>query len=162
MTRARSGAASGSEIVGPLVTGAAPRDAGWIAVGWDDHDHHRWLAWLAAVGMVFALAMAAFGLPPVDLHGPLHDLGIMGPLCGMTRATRHLARFEMTAALEYNPAVLLVAFGGVLALGRWVHGWRSGRWLSIRITRRWSVVVVAVVLLVALTVRQQANVDLLR
>lgn len=142
--------------------GAAPRDGGWIAVGWEDHDRHRWLAGVAAVGAVLAVVMAAFGLPPVDLHGPLHYLGIMGPLCGMTRATRHLARFEMTAALDYNPAVLLVAFGGVFALGRWVHGWRSGRWLSIRIPSRRSVVVVAVVLLVALTVRQQANVELLR
>ena len=144
------------------MTLSRPRNAGSIAVGWEDHDRHRWLARTAAVGVVLAIAMAVFGLPPVDLHGPLHYLGIMGPLCGMTRATRHLARFEMTAALEYNPAVLLVAFGGVFALGRWAHGWRSGRWLSIRITRRRSVAVVAVVLLVGLTVHQQANVELLR
>ena len=133
-----------------------------VALRWEDHDRYRWLAGLAALGAVLAAVMAAFGLPPVDLHGPLHYLGIMGPLCGMTRATRHLARFEMTAALDYNPAVLLVAFGGVFALGRWVHGWRSGRWLSIQIKRRRSLVMVAVVLLVALTLRQQANVELLR
>ena len=144
------------------MTGAAARDTGWIAVGWEDHDRHRWLARTAAVGVVLAIAMAVFGLPPIDLHGPLHDLGIMGPLCGMTRATRRLARFEMTAALQYNPAVLLVAFGGVFAVGRWAHGWRSGRWLSIRIPRRRSVVVVAAVLLLGLTVHQQANVELLR
>ena len=144
------------------MTRAHPRKPKWIAVGWEDHDRHRWLARTAAVGIVLAIAMAVFGLPPVDLHSPLHYLGIMGPLCGMTRATRHLARFEMTAALEYNPAVLLVAFGGVFALGRWLHGWRSGRWLSIQIDRRRSVFVVAAVLLVALTVRQQANAELLR
>lgn len=144
------------------MTGADPRKPGWIAVGWEDHDHHRWLARTAAAGVVLAIAMAVFGLPPVDLHGPLHYLGIMGPSCGMTRATRHLARFEMTTALAYNPAVLLVAFGGVFALGRSVYGWRTGRWLSIHIERRRPVVVVAVVLLVALTVRQQANVELLR
>jgi hypothetical protein len=144
------------------VTGAASRDSRWIVVGWDDHDRHRWLARTAGVGVVLAMSMALFGLPPVDLHGPLHYLGIMGPLCGMTRATRHFARFEVTAALEYNPAVLVLAFGGVLALGRSVYGWRTGRWLSIQIERRRTVIVVAVVLLVALSVRQQANVELLR
>ncbi|GAB3167527.1 hypothetical protein GCM10027059_28570 [Myceligenerans halotolerans] len=34
-----------------------------------------------------AAAMAAFGLPPVDLHEPLHHLGAMSPPCGATQAT---------------------------------------------------------------------------
>lgn len=143
------------------MTGRDRRDRGWIVVSWDDHDRHRWLARITAVGVVLAILMALFGLPPVDLHGPLHYFGVMGPSCGMTRAVRHLARFEVTAALEYNPAVLLVAVAGVFALGRWVHGWRTGRWMSIRAARRRSIAVVAALLLAALTVRQQLNVELL-
>jgi len=44
--------------------------------------------------------LAAVGLPPVDLHGPLHYLGVMDPLCGMTRGT--------VAVLRGRPLVLNV------------------------------------------------------
>ena len=143
------------------MTAADAPDARWIGVRWEDHDRHPWLAFVAAVGILAAFTMAVFGLPPINMHGPLHYLGIMGPLCGMTRATRHLARFELATALRYNPAVFLLAFGGFVAVGRWAHGWRTGRWLSVRIGRH-RLILVAATVIVALTIRQQANVELLR
>ncbi len=39
------------------------------------------------IGVGFAVAMAVFGLPPVDPHGPFHRFGIMDPLGGGTRYT---------------------------------------------------------------------------
>lgn len=51
-------------------TGAVP--AVWIAV--------------ALCGLMAAVVLAVFGLPPADLHGVLHRLGVMDPLCGGTRS----------------------------------------------------------------------------
>ncbi len=46
--------------------------------------------------------MAVSGLPPVDLHGPLHHDGIMDPLCVGTRAAAYTARGEFALAWRYN------------------------------------------------------------
>ena len=79
-----------------------------------------------------AITMAVFGLPPVDVHGPWHYLGVMDPLCGMTRAVLLLARAHIARAVEYNPASpLLAAFGAVVlvraAVGRSTgDGWNFG------------------------------------
>jgi hypothetical protein len=51
-------------------------------VVWEPVDRHRWAGLLAVAGLAAGGAMAIFGLPPVDLHGPLHYAGIMDPLCG--------------------------------------------------------------------------------
>jgi hypothetical protein len=67
------------------------------------------------------------GLPPVDLHAPLHYLAVMDPLCGMTRGVRLVARGDLAGAVRYNPAAPLVPFGGGLLLVRAAHGHRTGR-----------------------------------
>jgi len=41
----------------------------------------------AAIVLLGATALRIADVPDVDLHGPLHYLGIMDPLCGGTRAT---------------------------------------------------------------------------
>lgn len=49
----------------------------FVSLRWEPRDHHRWATALALVGLTIAAAMALFGLPPVDLHPPMHHLGIM-------------------------------------------------------------------------------------
>ncbi|MGH9030499.1 MAG: DUF2752 domain-containing protein [Acidimicrobiia bacterium] len=143
-------------------TSGKPANARPVGLRWESSDRYPWAAPLAASGAFTTLAMAAFGVPPVDLHGPLHYLGIMDPLCGMTRAARHLARLDLQTALRYNPAIPAVAVTGLAAAGRWIHGQRTGRWLEVRFERRWYVLLLAGALLAVLAVRQQASVDLLR
>lgn len=126
-------------------------------------DADRWphLVRLVAMGAVCAVALAVFGLPPVDIHGPLHYVRIMDPLCGMTRAIRLLARGQLSLAMTYNPAVVLLPLFAVGVVARWVSGRVSGRWLHL--SMRWSVPVVglAVAAVALLWIRQQAHVDLL-
>jgi hypothetical protein len=62
-----------------------------IRIEWRRRDDWHWLTLAAPVGIAAAVALAAFGLPPIDLHSPLHYAGVMDPLCGMTRAVRMLA-----------------------------------------------------------------------
>ena len=106
--------------------------------------------------------MAVFGLPPIDVHGPLHRIGIMDPLCGMTRATRLLARGEVRAAARYNPASLLLPPAAVAAVIRLAYGWRTGRWWSIRPRTSPLLMAVLGVMAMALWVRQQLQADLLQ
>ena len=120
------------------------------------------LAPLTAGGLLAAGMLAVVGLPPVDLHGPLHYLGIMDPLCGMTRGTVAVLRGRFGQAVAYNPASPLLVAGALLTLGRWLVGRLSGRWLDAtpRPTRSsWAVAAVAVL---ALWVNQQAHAALLR
>jgi hypothetical protein len=93
------------------------------------------LAPLAAGGLLAAGMLAVVGLPPVDLHGPLHYLGIMDPLCGMTRGTVAVLRGRLGQAVAYNPASPLLVTGAVLALGRWLVGRLTGRWLDATLRR---------------------------
>jgi Protein of unknown function (DUF2752) len=71
---------------------------------WEQADRHPTLAPLAAAGLLAAGVLAVVGLPPVDLHGPLHHLGIMDPLCGMTRGTVAMLHGQLGRAVAYNPA----------------------------------------------------------
>jgi hypothetical protein len=124
-------------------------------------DRHRMLAPLAAGGLVVAGVLAVVGLPPVGLHGPLHYLGIMDPLCGMTRGTVAVLRGQLELAWAYNPASPLLVAGATLALGRWVAGRLTGRWLEVRLRPSrvaWAVGAVAVLVL---WVNQQAHAALL-
>jgi hypothetical protein len=49
-----------------------------LRIRWAREDRHPTLAPLAADGLLAAGVLALVGLPPVDLHGPLHYLEIMG------------------------------------------------------------------------------------
>jgi hypothetical protein len=94
-----------------------------LRLRWEREDRHPTLTLLAAAGLLAAGVLAMVGLPPVDLHGPLHRLGIMDPLCGMTRGTVALLHAQLGQAVAYNPASPLLVAGALLA---WVAGWSAG------------------------------------
>lgn len=65
-----------------VVTGISPSR---LAFRWETNDRHPTMTSLVVIGIPLLMLLAVVGLPPVDIHGPLHYLGIMGPTCGMTR-----------------------------------------------------------------------------
>src|SRR6266568_964455 len=144
-----------------IVAQPAPRGVELVWAGTD-----RWpqLGYLAAGGLLAVAAMAVVGLPPVDLHGPLHYLGVMDPACGLTRGVVALARGRLATAWTYNPASPLVLAGGVGALVRLVIGRRTGRWLEVRIAphRRRLAMLLAALALLGLWANQQQHAALLR
>lgn len=133
-----------------------------VSVVFADRDRYRWAAPLAIAGGAAALTMAVFGLPPVNLHGPPHYLGVMGPVCGMTRAVRYFARLDIATAVFYNPAVPFVVLAGAAVLSRWAYGRGTGRWAELRVHWTPLLVLVVTAAVVALAARQQAYADLLR
>jgi hypothetical protein len=132
-----------------------------VSLRWESTDRWSALVPLSLLGGLGAACLAVMGLPPIDLHGPLHFVGVMDPLCGMTRAVLHGARGEVGTAVEYNPAVPLLPIGAGGALARWIHGRRTGRWAHLSI--RWSTSSVIMVVLVvgSLWTRQQLNAAML-
>ena len=130
-----------------------------------DRDRHEWLTLVALLALGIAVTMAVAGLPPVDLHGPLHRFGIMDPLCGGTRAARYAAQGDLGEAWRYNPLSIVIVYGAALAIVRAGVGFASRRWVTL-ITewtparRRW-VIAIVVALVVLLEIRQQLRADLL-
>ncbi|NYI77037.1 DUF2752 domain-containing protein [Nocardioides panzhihuensis] len=129
------------------------------------HDRHWWLTALALAALGIAVAMALFGLPPIDLHGPLHKFGIMDPLCGGTRAARYTAQGNLVQAWRYNPLSILIVGGAALAVLRTFVGLISRRWVTFGFAwtpqrRRWMIGA-GLLLLVLLEIRQQMRADLL-
>lgn len=139
--------------------------AAWLQVSWQRRDRHRLITAIAFVGVGIAVAMAAFGLPPVDLHGPFHRFGIMDPLCGGTRAARYTTQGEWALAWKYNPLGILTVLGAAAVTARSLVGLLTRRWLNLSFSwtprRRRLAIAVILVLLVALEVRQQLRADLL-
>lgn len=135
----------------------------------DRQDRHRGLTLLtttlASVGVAIALALAVFGLPGVDLHPPLHHLGIMDPLCGGTRAARLTVQGDLAGAWNYNPLGIVVVSGAIAALARSALGAVAGRWLNVQlrltVRQRRTLIAVAVALTILLEIRQQMRSDLL-
>lgn len=132
-------------------------------IGWSGHDRAARFTWAAALFGIAAVVLRIIGVPPVDLHGPLHYLGVMDPLCGGTRATFLLLSGDLTGAATYNPIVFPLAALAVLVYTRAVVGMTTRRWLNVRLGRMpriaaWTVLVLALLLL---GVRQQLNADLL-
>jgi hypothetical protein len=132
-----------------------------VRLRWEREDRHPTLAPLAA-GLLAAGVLAVVGLPPVDLHGPLHRLGVTDPLCGMTRGTVALLRGQLSQAVAYNPASPLLVAGALLALGRWLVGRLTGRWLDATLRRTPLTLGIAAALVLALWINQQAHAALLR
>ncbi|MFR9796400.1 DUF2752 domain-containing protein [Streptomyces sp. MS06] len=142
----------------------AERSGRWppVRVEWDDRDRHRWVGPLAAVGLVAGAALALFGLPPVDLHTPLHYAGVMTPMCGATRGIHAALLGRLGDAWRYNPLSVVLVLGAAAALLREAVGRQRGRWVNLRLTHRPTAYVAGALLLVALEAHQQAHADLLR
>ena len=51
-----------------------------MSIDWAPTDRYRWLTWLVAGGLLASAGAALFGMPPIDLNGRLHSLGVMDPL----------------------------------------------------------------------------------
>lgn len=157
LTRRRQfNAAAGDTSVGP---------APGVGLSWAAQDHHRLVSAAGGAGAMAAIALAVFGLPAVDLHGLLHYLGVMDPLCGGTRAAYHAVRGEWSMAWVYNPLGPLAVIGAALAVLRAGVGIAAGRWLTLTVTwtvrRRRLAAAVVVLSLALLAVRQQLVAELL-
>jgi hypothetical protein len=151
--------------VRPSGSPSSPPVKAWVQVQSSNRDEHTLFSIAAIAGLAAATMMALFGLPPIDLHGVLHHLGIMDPLCGGTRAARFAAAGQWSQAWRYNPLGLLAVLAGAAAAVRALVGLLTGRWVTLRFgwtpRRRRVAIAVLVVVTVALTVRQQLRADLL-
>lgn len=136
-----------------------------ITLTWGPADRLTWVTLVGVVGLALAALMAVFGLPPVDLHGPVHRMGIMDPFCGGTRAARLTAQGHLAAAWRYNPLGIVATVAALLAALRLGIGFTTKRWLDVVIvwTPRLRAVAIGitVALLVLLEIRQQGRSDLL-
>jgi len=76
-------------VTTPIPQSGRPAVIGWLRWSLEPRDAHRVATGPgAAAALAAAAGMAVFGLPPVDLHGLLHHVGIMDPLCGTPVAYR--------------------------------------------------------------------------
>lgn len=148
---------------------ASQTDARSLEIRVERSDAHPWLTRvttaLAAFGLAIAGAMAVWGLPSVDFHGPLHHMGIMDPFCGGTRSAYLTTQGDLAGAWKFNPLGIASVLGAGVVVLRTLTGWLAGRWLNVhtdfsRAQRRalWAIVILGVVLL---TIRQQMQADLL-
>lgn len=136
-----------------------------IRLFWGGTDLHAGITGVAVAATLAALALALWGLPPVDLHGPLHRYGIMDFLCGGTRAAHFTVKGEWALAWYYNPLGPLVVVGAGLMVLRTTVGMTTRRWLNVTVAwtsrRRWTAFGVCAVAVAVLTVRQQLMADVL-
>jgi len=128
---------------------------------WEHHDRHPTTTRLVLIGVPLVVILAIVGLPPVDVHGPLHYLGIMGPTCGMTRGVMWSARGDLARAWQFNPASASVLPTMAVLGGRVIYGEISGRWLNLYIRWRPWLWTIPAAVLVALAVHQQLHIDFL-
>src|SRR5712691_10327271 len=101
-----------------IATSRAP-----VRLFWNDHNRWEWLGRVALVGLAAGAVLAIAGLPPVDVHGPLHHVGIMDPLCGGTRGLRLMMRGHLASAWRDNPLAVFLPPAAVAALAREGRGW---------------------------------------
>ena len=116
-----------------LHSGFLAHDTSWLRITWQRRDQHRHTTHLALIGVAIAAAMAVLGPPPVDLHGPFHQFGIMDPLCGGTRAASYTAQGEWAQAWKYNPLGIVTLVGAAAVTIRTLIGALLRRWLTGRI-----------------------------
>ena len=138
---------------------------GAVILRWAAHDELRAISAVGVLGLIATLLLATRGLPPTDLHGPLHTAGIMDPLCGGTRAARLTARGDLAEAWRYNPLGIAATLAAAAASLRLVVGHLTHRWITIEVA--WTPRRIRTALLLAalttflLEVRQQGRADLL-
>jgi hypothetical protein len=123
-------------------------------------DAHPIWTRIALCGLLIALLLAVLGLPPLDLHGPLHHLGVMDPFCGGTRSVYLTLHGHLRDAVRYNPAGPALVVAALALLLRAAIGWSSRRWVDVHMPRR-LLIPMAVVTLVALDMNQQLHAALL-
>ncbi|MBU4337236.1 MAG: DUF2752 domain-containing protein [Actinobacteria bacterium] len=131
---------------------------------WEPTDRYAAFTYIAVGGVLASSALAIWGLPVLDLHGPLHRLGIMDFLCGGTRAAYFTTRGRWAMAWYYNPLGPLAVIGAAVMTLRAGVGLATRRWLAVEggfRGRSRAVLVAGCVAAVALTVRQQLLVDVL-
>lgn len=154
-----------------LIDSLARSHSGGVRQRWpnwsvEGRDRHQPQTLVAVGGLVTAVSMAVFGLPAVDLHGPLHDLGVMDPLCGGTRAARLAALGQWSQAWTYNPVGPVAVVAAAVMVLRAVPGLLWARWLNIHLSlaghRRLAAVTVMVAAAIALEIRQQSLASLLQ
>lgn len=133
----------------------------WLRLWWASSDRHRALGWLAGIGLVVAAALAVWGVPSTPFHSPLRFVGLVCPLCGMTRGVAAVMRGDLGMAWSYNPASLLLVPAAVAVLGRLLVGRLTGRWLDVSVRRTAPWVAVMAVALVALWLNQLSHADML-
>jgi hypothetical protein len=134
----------------PLIDQLA-RQAMMPAILVRQHDAHPAWTGIALCGLVAAMMLAVLGLPPLDLHGPLHFLGVMDPFCGGTRSVYLTLHGHLRDAVHYNPAGPVLV-GTALAL--------LLRWVDVRMPPR-LLIPLAMVTLAALELNQQLHAALL-
>ena len=132
-----------------------------VSLRWERNDRHPTITRLALFGIPLTVLLAVLGLPPIDIHGPLHYLGIMGPTCGLTRGVMWTVRGDLARAWQFNPASLLVVLTLIGLTIRAVFGRTTGRWLTLHLRRRPWLWRIPALLAILLAVRQQDNIDLL-
>ncbi|MGH9116995.1 MAG: DUF2752 domain-containing protein [Acidimicrobiales bacterium] len=133
----------------------------WFRGSWERQDPFPAASALAVGGAALAVVLAVAGLPPVDLHGPLHYAGIMDPLCGGTRATRLLALGRVADAWRYNPGMFALAAWGGWRLARMGVAAVTGRWPTVRVGWSPGSKILVVVMVAGLQVNQQLHAELL-
>lgn len=138
----------------------------WSTWSVSSMDRHRALSGVAVVGMAVATGLAVLGLPNIDLHGPLHQWGIMDPFCGGTRAARYAMQGQWILSWTYNPLGIAAVAAALAGSIRVIVGVISGRWVNVRASwtprRRRIAMATLVIVLVILEVRQQSLAELLR
>lgn len=130
---------------------------------WSPRDRYRFIAPVAGLGLALGATAAMLGLPPISIHGPLHQFGVMDPFCGATRSVRYAVRGQWALSWRYNPLGIPLVVGAVSAVARALMGAVSGRWLTVSMSRdrRRQLTWVVGALLTLLEVRQQLNAPLL-
>lgn len=147
---------------GPPAAVGRGRPRGWpFTFSVERVDRHRVLTWFALAGLVAGALMAGYGLPPIDLHGPLHHFGIMGPTCGATRSVRYAMMGEWGTSLRYNPLGIPLVAGAAFLMLRTAVGAATRRWLNVQVWWTRPLVIVVVLAAIALEVNQQLHVDLI-
>ncbi|GAA3827056.1 DUF2752 domain-containing protein [Streptomyces chiangmaiensis] len=148
----------------PAPVGALDRSR-WsprIQLGWERRNARWWgLGVAGAVVVMAGVAMAVWGMLPVDLHEPTHNAGVMSPTCGLTRSVVAVFRGDVATAWRYNPAGLLVAGFSVAFLMRLVVGSIAGRGPVLRVRPGRLGWITLGLALAMLEIRQQGQAQLL-
>jgi hypothetical protein len=139
----------------------ANRQRGGALLRVEPVDRYPWWTRLALAGAATIALLAVAGLRRIDLHGPLHWLGIMDPLCGGTRAVYLTMHGHPADAVHYNPAAPFVPVATLVLLVRAVVGRLYGCWITPAMPHRAVLACSAAIAMIALEIHQQLNAELL-